>query len=294
MHEIKIYPDLNKLTECFTGITEEKVEYIKKNGLRIRLNYSDEENPFTHREPYQMDLDYIDKQDFSAIYNALKFGEKFKLHKYIVDHTDELLFLTLIYNEQLWLTYNQYCDFYEGDVKAKEIAKFLLSYKTAKPDNPLQLVLRENVGTHSKPISKSASIKDSEIAEWMFDIIYKAVASAKFPLGVLGEQILSHLKINLNGTTKEIQLDDLERTANLSLSTPSVRRRNFMVELCYNILPFLREYTIFKNKPNVRLTNDQALFFYDLLSILGHKDVMITRLIDREYLHMIFRNYHRS
>lgn len=276
MHEIRIYPDFNKLTDYFNGINDQMVEEIRKNGLRIRLNYSDEKNLYTHREPYQMDLDYIDKQDFEELYEALKNGKKFKLHKYIKDCADELIYLALIYNEQLWLTYNEYCDFYEGDIKAKEIAKFLLNIKTAKPDNPLQLVLRENVGTPNKPMTKSASIKDIEIAEWMVDIIYKTIASAKFPLGVLGEQILSHLKINIDGTTKEIHVDDLERTANLSLHTHSIQRRNLMVELCYNILPFLRQYTIFKNKANVRLTNDQARKILDMLLI--KINILLTKL----------------
>ncbi|MDQ0964743.1 hypothetical protein QFZ20_000146 [Flavobacterium sp. W4I14] len=291
MHEIRIHPDFKKLKDYFPDTTYEKVEHIRKHGLIIRLNNNDEENPYKQREKYQIDLDYTTENQFSAVCNGLKDGVNFKHYSYAQESLDEVLLLALLGNERLWYDYNLYYDFYEDDMKAKEIATFLLHCKNLKHAKLSQLVLKENIGTKNNPKTKSTGIKDAEISSWIYNLIYDAVASANFPLGALGERIFSHFKIDINGSTRDISIEDLEKTANISLKNPNIRIKNLMVCLCRDMLPFLKNYTILTSKANVKLTNDQANFFYDLLSVLGHIPVRKSGILDRDYMHTLFKNY---
>ena len=293
MHEIRIYPDYSKLTDYFPDTTSEKVEHIKKNGQRIRLNYSNEENPFTHREEYQIDLDYATEKHLATFQDILKGDiiKQFEHFNYVRESINEVILLALLGNERLFQEYDLYFDFYEDDYAAKEIATFLLHCKNVKRDDMAQIVLKENIGTKNNPKTKSSSIKDEAISLWIRDLIYGAVASGNFPLGTFGERIYSHLKIDILGSTKEIAVEDLEKAANISLKNPNTRLKKLMVVLCLDMLPFLKNHTILESDPKVKLTNDQANFFYVLLSVLGHIPVRKTGILDRDYMHTLFKNY---
>jgi hypothetical protein len=290
MHEIRIKPDFNKLIDYFPDTSAEKVKYIEEHGLRIRLSYSDEKDSDTHKEPYQIDLDYTTEKQLSALYNGLRKGIKFKHYSYVKESVDEVILLALLGNERLGKDFRWYIEFYEGDKKAKEIAKLLLHCKKVIVDKTSSILFKGDTKSRGKIEAVSLRIADENIMTWIYDLIYRSIVSAKFPLGAFGGQVYSHLDINPFGTTTEIDFEKIDKTANLNLKSPNVQHKRLLMFLCADMLRFLRKHTILNNKPKVRLTNDQANFFYDLLCVLGHLNRDDHTILGRDYMHTLFKN----
>ena len=296
MHERRIYPDFNKLKHYFPNTDDETITLIKSEGMKIRLNYSDEKNQWTEREKLQFDLHHTSEEQFTALYKGLigdkedEGKKKFRNVKMANGSTHEIFLLALIGNEKLQEEYKLYIDFNEDDIKAKEISKFLLNYVTADAKNDFKISTLENIGTESRPIAKSAAVKNPVIAKWMCNVIYDAVVQGKFPLEVGGERIFTHLGISPFGGSTTIDLKLLEQTASMKLDKPEKHFRQLMAFFCLDIQPFLEKFTGMINPKNQRMPNDQTVFFYDILFALKYIPVRKTGITDANYMHTIIGN----
>lgn len=280
MHEIRIYPDFKKLSDYYPTTDERKIKTAKSQGIKLRLNYSDEENPFVAREEYQMDLNLPKEKLINFLENVNVVLETHRL----TEHYNEIVLITLMANENLIYDYDLYWDFYEEDLKAKEVAKFLLAYKNADANNPFQLVIREKIGR----TIESSAVKDPEIAKWMCELILQAIEKQPFHLGILGERITGHL--GLDGKNR-ISYANLKKTSELSLKTPKVLLQKLMVQLCLELVPYLNNYTHLVTPNKVIMGNRQAEFFFDLLESLQYINSERIDSFPRDYIHAMFKNY---
>ena len=97
MHEIRIKPDFNKLKHYYPDTDERKRKLAKSQGIKLRLNYSDDESPFIPREEYQMDLN-LPKVNFIHFVDKL---ESILEEHGLDEHYNEIMLITLMANENL-------------------------------------------------------------------------------------------------------------------------------------------------------------------------------------------------
>ncbi|MES2447911.1 MAG: hypothetical protein V4546_12065 [Bacteroidota bacterium] len=282
-HEIKIYPDFKKLKAYYPNVDEQDIIEVKKDGIKIRLNYRDEENPFLERVKFQLDLSYITKTQFNRLLDELPNMVSERIGDFT--HLNELIYLILKGNEVLGSNYYQHKDFYDSDMRAKEIATFLLAYKTASENNPFQIVAKENIGTKKSPITKSAAIKDREISNWICETIYQKILSGQHPFG---DSLFSHYGLDPFGDNKDISISALQKASEITSRLPKVILRKEKRRFCEFIFPFIKENTQLVNPTGVKLSNKQAVFFYDLLCLLGHIPLDRKGISNIQYIHTLF------
>ena len=272
MYETILNPDFNKIKEYIPNITDADLTLIQQAG------------------GVPVYLDYMKEADYLRVAEGLKQA----VNTYgVADHYEELLYLILQKNEQIRVRYDAYWQNYNDDLSSKEVAKFLLTYKESSPDKHFQLVAKENVGTVARPKTESASIKDSTIAKWMCEQIYKAIEARKMPLGIFGEKIL----FNLFGddfdfdTDATISMERLKATASLSPRKPTVRVKKLLVEFCLRIQVYLIKHTSLSIPDDVLLSDAQANFFFDILELIGYVNRDKVESEPKDYIHAMFRNH---
>lgn len=261
MYETKLNPDFNKLRTFFPNITDAEIAQIKiSDGVPVVLEYMSEEG-YLH---------------FSE-------GLKTVVKTYgVADHHEELLYLILQKNEQIRERHDAYWQNYYDDQTSSEVAKFLLAYKESKPNQHFQLV--------AKPVTGSVAVKDTAVAKWMCEQIYKAIEARDFPLGVFGEKLLYNLfGDDFNGNTP-ISMERLRETTEIKPRKPTVRVKKLFVEFCLYIQVYLINETKLIASPEVLLTDAQANFFFDILELIGYLGREKIESEPKDYIHAMFRN----
>ncbi|MCX2451116.1 hypothetical protein OQX61_07510 [Pedobacter sp. PLR] len=262
MYETKLNPDFNKLKTFFPNITDVDVTRIQEEGgVPVILEYMSEAGYLRVCEGLR-----------SAV---IKYG--------IEDHYAELLYLILQKNEQIRERYDAYQQNYSDDQTSKEVAKFLLAYKESKPNQHFQLV--------AKPVTGSVAIKDTAVAKWMCEQIYKAIETKDFPLGVFGEKLLYDLFGDDFNSDIPISIERLKATAELKPRKPTVRVKKLLVEFCLYLQVYLLNETKLTALPDVLLTDAQANFFFDILESIGYVDREEIESEPKDYIHAMFRNH---
>lgn len=262
MYETTLKPDFNKLKTFFPNITDVDVTRIQhEGGVPVNLEY-------------MSDVGYLRVAE----------GLKSTVIKYdIEDHYDELLYLILQKNEQIRERYDAYQQNYSDDQTSKEVARFLLAYKESKPNQHFQLV--------AKPVTGSVAIKDTAVAKWMSEQIYKSIESRDFPLGIFGEKLLYDLFGDDFNSDTPISIERLKATAELKPRKPTVRVKKLLVEFCLYIQVYLLNETKLTAPPEVLLTDVQANFFFDILESIGYLDRDEIESEPKDYIHAMFRNH---
>ncbi|MBB5437947.1 hypothetical protein HDC92_001621 [Pedobacter sp. AK017] len=263
MYETTLNPNFNRIKEYIPNITDADITTIQEaGGVPINLEYMSE-------------------------VGYLRFSEGLKVatETYgIQDHYEELLYLILQKNEQIRVRYDAYWQNYNDDLTSREVAKFLLAYKESKPNQHFQLV--------AKPVTGSVAVKDSVIAKWMCEQIYKAIEARKMPLGIFGEKIL----FNLFGddfdfdTNATISMERLKATASLSPRKPTVRVKRLLVEFCLHLQVYLIKHTSLTVPDNVLLSDAQANLFFDILELIRYVDRDKIASEPKDYIHTMLRN----
>jgi hypothetical protein len=260
MFSTTILPDFRKLKTFYPHLTEGQINQIEaQGGVPIHLDYMDE-------------VEYYRVAD----------GLKVVLDKYaLTNHYTEILYLVLKKNEQIRERYDAYLLNYNDDLTSREVAKFLLAYKTSKPNQNFHLT--------AKSVTKTVTIKDSAISRWMAELIYNNIEEGNFPLGISGEKINYDL-FGEDLNSKSISLERLEATANLKPRKPTVRVKKLYVEFCRYLKTYLVNQTHLIVPDNITLTDAHANFFFDTLELLGYLNADKIESEPKDYLHAMFRN----
>lgn len=261
MYDTIIKPDFSKLKTYFPNVTDEQIKLIA-DGQGVPVN-----------------LDYMTEESFIRVSE----GFKTMCQRYNVsNHYDELLYLIMQKNEQIRVRYDAYWQNYEDDQTSKEVAKFLLAFKESKPNHHFQLV--------AKPITGSVAIKDSAVAKWMCEQIYKAIEAKEFSLDIFGSKLINDLFGDDFNTDKPISIERLKITSMLNPRKPSVRVKKLYVEFCLYIQVYLINETQMTAPPDILLTDAQANFFFDVLELLGYISGDNIQSEPKDYIHAMFKN----
>jgi hypothetical protein len=261
MYQTTIKPDFNKLKAFFPNITDEQILLVERsNGVPVNLEHMDE-----------------------AEYLNVSQGLISMLERYnLAEHYNELLYLILSKNEDIAERYLTIWQNYTDDQTSRELAVFLLAYKTSKTNQPFQLT--------AKSFTTTATIKSTPIARWMADTIYNAIERQEFPLGVFGTKVMFDLFGNNPFDVDSISIERLEATAKLNPRKPTVKLRKLYVEFCKYIQLYLISETHLTLPEGMRLTDAHANLFFDLLELLGFYSNDDIQSEPKDYMHAMFRN----
>ena len=154
LKELKLDLNFDRLKTYFPNITEEQKAAIKQRGgywFNFEWGYEDSR--------------YI------RIYNELFIIlEGYDLQ----EHINELYFILITLDDDFMAIKDLSDQDYIDTQTAKEVAQFLLTYKSSKPNQAFSLV--------AKSLTSSVSIKDERIAKWMCQLIYDAIEAKDFQL----------------------------------------------------------------------------------------------------------------
>lgn len=268
MHDIKLNPNLRKLSQYFELTEEQIIKLEADGGVLVELDYQTEES-----------------------YEKLKVAfTKVCIDYSLSEHFEELFFLVLRKNEQIRDRYDAYWNNYHDDLTTREVAQFLLAYKEADDRTYLSLSLKPSIGS-------TATIKDTKVVKWICKVIVEQIEQGKDPINVLGEKI----SYDLFGIDYEpnmpLDLERLKVAANLKPRKPTTRVRRLFVELCLHLQDFLNRHTALIVSEGKLLTDAQANFFFDTLEALGYLKEDKIESDKKDYIWAMFNNavkYYKS
>lgn len=260
MKELKLDLNFDRLIKYFPNITEEEKASIRKQGgywFNFDWEYDDE----TYRRWYKTLSTILDSYDLQ-------------------DHLNELYFIVIMLDYEYTSIKESLDQDYKDTQISKEVAQFLLTYKSAKPNQTFSLV--------AKSLTSSASIKDERVAKWMCQLIYEAIESQKFPFDIFGENTL----INLFGQdfhNKPLSIEKLKSTSELNPRKPTYKK--YLAKFCIELRSYLNEHTTLTTPEGVLLANTHANLFFDIFEMLGYLDRMQISSEPKDYIHALLRNH---
>lgn len=247
-------------------------------------------NTFTAQGYAQLEL-ALDQDQYQRYADGLRgVVEKYKLDEvreellYVIFREDEILGDNIRNDQQRY-------DYLENTI---DVSKFLLAFKCSEDSPHFQIGVKENTGTELMPINKTHFIKNPEISKWMCQLICDAIEAGNLPYGLVDEQSTENIfGSSYYGSQARVKIENLERGANLKNKSFSVYRRKRYVEFCYQIKNFLEEYTNLKSSANVKISDEQAKFFFDILSVLDYIDSDSIGSFPKDYINSMIANYSR-
>lgn len=245
---------------------------------------------FTAQGYAQLEL-ALDEDQYKRYADGLKgVIEKYKLNEvreellYVIFREDEIL------GDNIQDDQARY-DYLENII---EVSKFLLAFKNSEDNPHFQIGVRENTGTELMPINKTHFVKNAEISKWMCQVICDAIEVGNLPYGLVDEQSTENIfGSTYYGSQGPIKIEKLERGANLKNKSFSVYRRKRYVEFCYQVQNFLEEYTNLKSSANVKISDEQANFFFDILNVLNYLNFEKIESEPKDYINSMIRNYNK-
>ncbi|WP_029275091.1 hypothetical protein [Pedobacter borealis] len=245
---------------------------------------------FTKQRYAQLEL-ALSKDQYKRYSDGLKgVIEKYKLQEvceellYVIFKEDEVLGDN-IRNDQ-----TRY-DYLENII---DVSKFLLAFKNSQDNPHFQIGIKENTGTENIPINKTYFVKNAEISKWMCQVICDAIEVGNLPYGLVDEQSTENIfGSSYYDSQAPIKVENLERGANLKNKSFSVYRRKRYVEFCYEVKNFLEEYTNLKSAANVKVSDEQANFFFDILSVLDYLNFEKIESDPKDYINSMIRNHNK-
>ncbi|RZJ52441.1 MAG: hypothetical protein EOO44_11800 [Flavobacterium sp.] len=257
--ERRIFPDFNKLIDYF-NYTPEQIEHLNKNGIVV-------------------ESEHYNKEYYWYIADEFK---KLCLKSSLTEHYDNLLYLVFKFNDHL-VGYSELIEQnYEDEKISKEVATFLLAFKTSKPNDDFRISIKSALGT--------ATIRNNAVSKWMAELIYNAVEQNNIPIGIFGEKIGYDIFGEDFAKGVPLKIERLENASKLKRQKPSVMFDEYLLEFCKYLRIYLESQTHLTRKPNTRLPSLQAEFFFDLFVILGHMTHRKTRRNGIDLVHALFKN----
>lgn len=262
MSDFKLDLNFDRLKDFFPNITEEYKARIKANGGLVP----------------NLEWDYADNAvHYEMFDNLLRILNRYGLQ----EHINELYYTIIILNDECKVLQERQEIAYNDSQTTKEVAQFLLTLKTAKENQSFQLV--------AKSATNTAPIKNTEVAKWMCDLIYKAIEEQKFPFPLLGEHFIWNLFGKDFSLDLPISMEKLEAASNLKVKKPS--NKNNLVGICLHLRTYLNTYTHLITPSHVLITNEQANFFFDVLELYGYLNRNKIESEPKDYIHALLRNH---
>jgi hypothetical protein len=260
LKELKLDLNFDRLKTYFPNITEEQ-----KAAIKLRGGYW-----------FNFEWEYEDSR-YIRIYNQLfTILEGYDLQ----EHINELYFILITLDDDFMAIKDLLDQDYLDTQTSKEVAQFLLTFKSAKPNQTFSLV--------AKSITNTASIKDERIAKWMCQLIYGAIEAQKFPFDIFGEKIQLHL-FGQDFHDKPLTVENLETASKLNPRKPTYKK--YLAKICTHLRAYLNEYTNLTTPDGVLLANTHATLFFDMFELFGYVDRMKITSEPKDYIHALLRNY---
>ncbi|MNL21013.1 hypothetical protein D3C87_1422860 [compost metagenome] len=262
MSDFKLDLNFDRLKDYFPNITEEQKARIKQQGGLVP----------------NLEWDYADNAVHYEMFNALlTILKRYDLQ----EHINELYYAIIILDDNCKVTQEMQEIAYNDSQTTKEVAQFLLTLKTAKENQSFQLVAKSAINT--------APIKNTEVAKWMCDLIYNAIESKQFPIGLLGEQFLWNVFGTDISNDLTISMERLEVASNLKIRKPS--DKSMLVSFCLQLRAYLNAHTQLSTPSDILITNAQANFFFDVLELYGYLNRNKIESEPKDYIHALLRNH---
>jgi hypothetical protein len=261
MKELKLDLNFDRLKSYFPNITKEEKAAIREQG-----GYW-----------FNFDWEYDDDTYIRFYDSLLKILDSYEVQ----DHINELYFITMMLDYEYRSLQDILDQDYQDTQTSKELAQFLLTFKTAKPNQSFSI--------SAKAMTKSGSVKDERIAKWMCQQIYEAIESKNFPFEIFGEKVLLHLFGSDPMNSKTISMDKLEAASKLNPRKPTYKK--YLANFSIQLRAYLNEYTSLTTPEGVLLANTHANLFFDIFEMLGYLDRMQISSEPKDYMHALLRNH---
>jgi len=203
----------------------------------------------------------------------------------VAEHFNELMIIMIAYNDKLTGFIDLVWENYNDELKSKELAGFLLAYKTALPNQDFQLT--------AKPITGSVTVKSPSMAHWMCSLIYDAIEQRKAPFDVFGYKLNYDIFGNDFNTDKPIDLERLKSVANMKPKNPKTLLKGYYCGFFYHLKPYLIKYTKLTSSSDIFITDAQANFFFKVLELFGYVDKTNITSEPKDYVTTMLRNHHK-
>ncbi|MFA4869226.1 MAG: hypothetical protein WC623_13555 [Pedobacter sp.] len=262
MSDFKLDLNFDRLKDYFPNITEEQKARIKQQGGLVP----------------NLEWDYADNAVHFEMFNALLVILK---RYHLEDHINELYYTIIILNDNCQVAQEIEDEAYNNSQTTKEVAQFLLTHKTANPNQAFQLV--------AKSATNTAPIKNTEVAQWMCELIYAAIESKQFPMYLLGEHFISNVFGTEISNDSPISMERLEVASNLKIKKPS--NKSMLVSFCLQLRTYLNAHTQLSTPSDILITNAQANFFFDVLELYGYLNRNKIESEPKDYIHALLRNH---
>jgi hypothetical protein len=265
--KIKLKPDLDKVANYLTPYQMKRA--LEEGYVIVEPVFDQEEG-----DKYQEKLDAVIKKHGL---NNLR---------------DELLVVIFTEDESLNDALISDREQYDGMNTAIEVSNFLLAIKQAEGNHSIQIGIKENSGTANRPSNKNYFISDQVISKWMGQLIVDAVESGKYPGFEFGEIFRDSIAgLNTSGKQQEIKIENLKYGASLKNRNFNVYKKRRQVHFCLHIKTFLDKHSILNAPEEVKITDAQANFFFDILSALGYINPDDIESEPKDYISAMIRNH---
>jgi len=239
MFSTTLLPDFRKLNDYFSNLQEHHILEVEKiGGVPVHLEY--------YNEQMLRELE-TDLHRLLDLYG-------------LQPHYTEMLYLILSKSEEIGKQFTAYKQKYNDDTKIKEIATFLLGILTIKPNETLQLNIKPS-------LSETIKLKNNDVTKWLIEMIYQAVENQDFPLSLFGTQIYTLFDDGFGGSLSPAKM---KKASELKPDNPKHKLLPMLADMCFYLQAYLINQTHLTLQPNTYLSDAQANFFFDLLSMLSY------------------------
>lgn len=264
-------------------------KYTATPNLRILNRYLtyttdvdfDYTNPSYQPVPVTLEIDWDVLEDDKAFcegFSALL--TKFQL----VNHQDNLLYLTLHIYDLVWQGIQLAYDAYEPKRRARELAQLILLLKTTK---------RGKLDAISfKSLTQTVKVTDHHLNDWISTTLIAALEEKSFKVGEFGVSIMEMLT-DKGGPfdTEPLNLDKVKKYATMRLVNPKNRIRKGMVSIALMVQSYLQGETQLQADNPSGLSDDQLKFLFELLELLQMVKSIEIDSEPKDYLRTAIQNF---
>jgi hypothetical protein len=225
--------------------------------------------------------------EWSVFDNEVAFEKDFKelLAKYnLIEHYDNLLYLTLYTFDSAWQGIQWAYDDYQSKKRARELAKLLLLLKQTAPG--------KLCGIGFSSLMDTAKTTDPLLNDWISKTLENAIESKSFPIGAFGDNVLQMLTDKHNPLEPEpANIDKLKRYASKRLVNPKNQITKGKATICLSIYHYLQGETNLKASENTIFSDAQLNFLFKLLQLLKQVDEQNIDSEPKDYMRTLLMNY---
>jgi len=214
------------------------------------------------------------------------FEKSFKelLTKYnLIDHYNNLLYLTLYIYDQVWQSIQIAYDDYSSKKRTRELAQLLLMLKGTKKGKLDQIMF--------KSLTDTAKTTDSLLNDWISGTLIEALEQKKFPIGGFGATVLEMLSDEEHPLKPDtVNEAKLQQYAKMRLIHPKNRINKAKVSISLLVYSYLEGETQLKAEGEASFSDVQLNFFFELLELLKQVDRNNMKSLPKDYMRTLIFN----